>query len=184
VYGIVQQHNGYVSCSTQPARGTSFEVYLPVMDEPALEVVGSEHEATILKGTETILLVDDEEPVRDLGCRILASAGYVVLTAVDARDALAIYHERHEEIALVILDLVMPGMGGKDCLDGLFVINPSAKVLIATGLPPEDQAKQSLESVAAGFVTKPFQINHLLKSVRAALDSAQETSHTITQSEQ
>lgn len=184
VYGIVQQHNGYVSCSTQLGSGTSFEVYLPVMEESALEVDGSEHEATILKGTETLLLVDDEEPVRDLGCRILASAGYVVLTAVDARDALAIYHERHEEIALVILDLVMPGMGGKDCLDGLFVINPSAKVLIATGLPAEDQTKQSLESVAAGFVTKPFQINHLLKSVRAALGSAQETSHTITQPEQ
>jgi DNA-binding NtrC family response regulator len=161
---------------TELGKGTKFEVYLPMLEEPAFECDKREDETTCLVGNETILIVDDEESVRDLGHRILTRAGYTVLTASNARQGLAIYSDRHQEIALVILDLVMPGMGGKECLETLMAVDPLAKVLVATGLPAEGQTTESLGTAAAGFVTKPFDINQLLKSVRTALDVTQEPS--------
>jgi len=175
VYGIVQQHKGYISCSSEPGQGAKFEVYLPVLEEPTFENRERPAELATLQGTETVLIIDDEEPVRDLGHRILSKAGYTVLVASDARQGLEIYRDRQAEIALVILDLVMPGMGGKECLAELLAADPQAKVLIASGMLTDRQTKESLEASAAGFVTKPFEINTLLRSVRAALDAAKET---------
>jgi len=177
VYGIVQQHKGYVSCSSEPGQGAKFEVYLPVLEEPTFEDGERPAELATLKGTETVLIIDDEEPVRDLGHRILSKAGYTVLVASDARQGLEIYRDRQEEIALVILDLVMPGMGGKECLGELIAADPKARVLIASGMLTDRQTKESLDACAAGVVTKPFEINHLLRSVRAALDAPVEPPH-------
>ncbi|MCA1959545.1 MAG: response regulator [Desulfomonile sp.] len=172
VYGIVQQHQGHITCSSEPGKGTKFEIYLPVPEEPTFEAGEQSDEPTTLRGTETILIVDDEEPVRDLGQRILARAGYTVLAAPNGQQGLEIYRDRKAEIALVILDLVMPGMGGKECLAELLACDPSARVLIASGLLTDRQTKGGLESSAVGFITKPFEINTLLRSVRAALDAA------------
>ncbi len=118
---------------------------------------------------ETILLIDDEEMVRDLGERVLKRAGYVVLTAGNGKEALDIYKRNLGEISLVILDLIMPEMGGKRCLEELLKIDPKAKVLIATGFSPDFRVRAELEAAAKGFVGKPFEIRELLEKVREVL---------------
>jgi PAS domain S-box-containing protein len=170
VYGIVKQHGGYVTCESQPGHGTVFKVYLPAIEEQ--EIVSGElaEELRLPGGTETILLVEDEEVVRDLGELILCESGYRVLTAKNGKEALTIYQRNRESISLVILDLVMPEMGGKQCFEELLKIDPRVKVLIASGLSVDGSTKEALEGVARGFASKPYNMKEMLRSVRKVLD--------------
>ncbi len=171
VYGIVKAHGGHVACYSEPGSGTTFKVYLPVYeaDTPAhpSDFAPPEH---MLQGSETILLVDDEQALRDLGARALEIMGYRVLTATNGEEALEIYRSQEGEIDLVVMDLGMPGMGGHKCLQEILAHNPQAKVVIASGYSANGQVKASLESGAAGFVAKPFRRLDLLATVRSALD--------------
>ncbi|MGO9572306.1 MAG: response regulator [Desulfomonilaceae bacterium] len=121
-------------------------------------------------GKKTILLVDDDDHVRDLGERILKRAGYDVLTAGNGNEALQLYKREGGAIALVILDLVMPEMGGKECLDELLKIDPEAKVIISTGASGDDDLVEVVKSDAKGLVNKPYEISQLLHAVQAALE--------------
>ena len=170
VYGIVKQHGGVIVCSSELGRGTTFSVYLPALeqDEPGAEAAAVKELPT--GGNETILLVDDEESIRSLGIKMLNRAGYTVLTAPDGRAALETYEQRSADISLVILDLMMPEMGGKQCLEKLLEMDPKAKVIISTGYSMDDQTKEVAESGARGFVRKPFQVTHMLNAVREVLD--------------
>ena len=170
VYGIVKQHDGHMTCYSELGVGTTFNVYLPVveMDEERQEATDKE---ILGSGSETILLVDDEESVRILGERMLTGRGYTVLTAGNGIDALEVYKQRRGKISLVILDLVMPGMGGKQCLEELLRIDPRVKVLIASGQALNARLPGTIESGARAFVSKPFKIRELLKKVRAVLDA-------------
>lgn len=124
----------------------------------------------IPEGNETILLVDDDECLRELAVEMLSDYGYIVLTATDGENALAVYKEELERIDLIILDLVIPGMGGKICYEEILKINPRAKILIVSGYPAEGPGKEALEAGAKGFVGKPFDLAHILKTVRKILD--------------
>jgi two-component system, cell cycle sensor histidine kinase and response regulator CckA len=171
VYGIVKQHGGYISCYSEVGHGTSFNIYLPAIESQ----VEPEVDKTVVMpafGTETILLVDDEEFVRDLGARILSKAGYNVLTATNGREALDLFEKERTQISLVILDLIMPEMGGKECLKELREIDPELKVLIASGLSADPSTKESVEMGARGFVSKPFRFKELLQQLRKALDES------------
>jgi PAS domain S-box-containing protein len=170
VYGIVKQHGGYISCYSEVENGTTFNVYLPSIEsqvEPEVDTTG----VMPAFGTETILLVDDEEFVRDLGVRILSRAGYNVLTATNGKEALDLFEKERTQISLVILDLIMPEMGGKECLKELRKIDPQLKVLIASGLSADPSTKESVEMGTRGFVSKPFRMKELLQQVRKVLDS-------------
>ncbi|HMK33496.1 MAG TPA: PAS domain S-box protein [Desulfomonilaceae bacterium] len=170
VYGIVKQHNGYISCSSDIGRGATFNVYLPAMTrEPGRITV--ESQAMPASGTETLLLVDDEKDVRDLGGRILARSGYKILNAANGKDALHMYERRTEQIDLVILDLIMPEMGGSRCLDELLKLDPQLKIIIASGFSAYDIIREVFQKGARGFVSKPFKAKDLLVQVRQALDS-------------
>jgi PAS domain S-box-containing protein len=169
VYGIVKQHEGYITCESEIGQGTTFGVYLPVIEprlEPEVEASG---EFPAL-GTETILLVDDEDTVRQLGERILTKSGYTVLIAANGKEAIDVYVQHKEELALVILDLIMPKMGGKDCLKELLRIYPNVKVLISSGFSSAASTRECIELGAKGFVAKPFRFKELLREVRKALD--------------
>jgi two-component system cell cycle sensor histidine kinase/response regulator CckA len=170
VHGIVKQHGGHVRCYSEPGHGTTFKIYIP-----ALTSGEEEQETTVSKttrgGSETILLVDDEELIRDLGSRILARAGYKVFVAANGKEALELYQTYHNEIALVLLDLIMPEMGGEQCLKGLLSINPSAKVVIASGYSASGLTKDALADRAKGFVNKPYDTRQALAVIREVLDS-------------
>ncbi len=169
VHGIVKQHGGHVTCYSEPGEGTSFKIYFPALTET------EEKEETIVRemprgGTETVLLVDDEESIRDLGSRILAKAGYKVVTAANGKEAIEAFQVRADEISLVVLDLMMPEMGGKQCLEEILSIDPTAKVIIASGFSADGPTKDALEDGAKAFANKPYDIRQLLEVVRAVLD--------------
>jgi len=170
VYGIVKSHHGHITCYSEPDVGTTFRIYFPVIKSLSKIVRPREEPIVFQGGTETILLVDDEEPLRILGTQILEEFGYTVLTAADGESALQLYQEEHEKIGLIILDLIMPGMGGKRCLVELLEINPEAKVAIASGYSPDGPTREILKNGAKGFVSKPYDIQQMLNVVRGVLD--------------
>jgi two-component system cell cycle sensor histidine kinase/response regulator CckA len=171
VYGIVKSHKGYIMCYSEPNVGTIFKIYLPAVESESKNKEAKQKEQEkIAGGDETILLVDDEELLQDIGKQILEQFGYTVLTAPDGETALELYDERREEISLIILDLMMPGMGGKQCLEKLLATAPDAKVLIASGYSLDGPAKTVLEAGAKGFINKPFELQQMLKMVRTVLD--------------
>ena len=170
VYGIVKSHNGHIVCYSEPDEGTIFKIYLPTIDSTQEAKKAEEHLAEPEGGSETILLVDDEEAIRGLGTQILEEFGYTVLTAADGESALQLYGEEQEKIDLVILDLIMPGMGGKHCLVELLKINLEAKVAIASGYSPDGPTKEILKNGAKGFISKPYDLRQMLRVVREVLD--------------
>ncbi|MFH1114158.1 MAG: PAS domain S-box protein [Pseudomonadota bacterium] len=170
VHGIVKQHSGHIRCYSEPGAGTTFKIYFPALisDEEQEET----RERSVPRGgSETILLVDDEELIRDLGSRILTKAGYTVITACNGKEALDVSQERSHDIDLVILDVIMPEMGGKQCLETLLSLNPSARVVIASGFSANGSTKETLAAGAKGFVNKPYEIRQMLEVVRDVLDA-------------
>jgi len=170
VHGIVKHHKGHVRCYSEPGQGTTFKIYFPALISDA-----EKEEATVSRmprgGSETVLLVDDEKMIRDLGSRILTKAGYNVITTSNGKEALHVYQERRHEIALVILDVIMPEIDGKKCLEGLLSLNPGVRVVIASGHPANAPSTDALAAGAKGFVNKPYHIRQLLEVVREVLDS-------------
>jgi PAS domain S-box-containing protein len=169
VYGIVKNHGGHITCSSVPGAGTTFKIYLPAMEHKAPSAE-EEEPASLEGGTETILLVDDEEFILDLGKQIFARCGYSVFTALDGETALEFYRKQQGNIDLVILDLVMPGMSGRECLEGLRNINPKAKVVITSGYSDTGPMKEAIEAGAKSFIGKPYEMKQLLQVAREALD--------------
>ncbi|MGO8880305.1 MAG: PAS domain S-box protein [Desulfomonilaceae bacterium] len=168
VQGIVQQHGGHVTCESESGKGTEFKVYFPAIKETLIapKTVAPTVEC---EGTETILVVEDNIPVAELERTTLEDGGYTVIMATNGQEALDIYEARSSEISLVILDLIMPEMSGKDCLMELVKIDPSVKVLIASGYAPEDELHKEISPLVTGFLHKPFAMVELLTSVRSVV---------------
>jgi PAS domain S-box-containing protein len=170
VYGIVQSHRGHITCESEPGLGTTFRIYFPAIETKTQELELKEAQLPVKGGSETILLVDDEESIRKPGEEMLASVGYKVLTAPDGESALKIFSKQYENIALIILDLILPGIGGKQCLEEILKVNPRAQVIVTSGYSVDGSAKETIESKAKGFVSKPYDGRELLKFVREVLD--------------
>ena len=170
VYGIVKTHEGYILCYSELDFGTTFKIYLPALVQSKHRSEAGEGEDQLKGGDETILLVDDEKYIRELGVELLTDVGYEVLTAIDGESALQLYRKEQKRIDLVILDLVIPGMGGKKCYEEILKINPQAKILIVSGYSVNGPGKEAMEAGAKGFVGKPFDVSHMLTTVRHILD--------------
>lgn len=167
VYGIVKGHGGYIEVESEKGRGTTFNLYLPasgIQPERSLRA-----EDRISKGSETLLIVDDEPVVLEVGAKLLEKLGYTVLSAESGRDAVALYRENHKRIELVILDMVMPGMGGGEVFDTLKAIDPNVKVLLSSGYSMDVKANEILKRGCMGFIQKPFSFEELSGKVRAIL---------------
>ena len=171
IYGIVQGHGGHLTCFSEPDVGTTFNIYWPVSDPVTVSRPGETliPDRVPARG-ETILLVDDEEVLRDVGRQILTREGYQVLTAKDGEEALLLYQQMNESIHLVVMDLSMPGMGGRLCLKELLALNPQLKAIIVTGYLPDEQLEEVISAGALGYMPKPFRRVELLKLVREVLD--------------
>jgi len=124
----------------------------------------------VLKGTETVLLVDDQEAVIAVGNAILHTLGYTVIMAKNGKEAIAIFEGNKEKIDLVILDMIMPGMSGAETFDAIKGINPGIKVILSSGYSLEGQAAKILERGCNGFIQKPFNVSDLSRKIREVLD--------------
>ena len=166
-YGIVKKHGGMITVSSQPGKGTTFIFYLPV--EEIENSVATENKTPILAGSETILLVDDEEMVLDVGSAMLMKMGYEVLTTATGKDAVATYAGARDKIDLVILDMVMPEMSGKEIFSRLKQINPDVRVVLSSGYSINEQASEIMDSGCSDFIQKPFNMAQLSRQIRDAL---------------
>jgi CheY-like chemotaxis protein len=176
VYGIIKNHDGVINVYSEKGEGTTFDIYLPASE---MEVTISEKEVTrkdeklagdILKGTETVLLVDDEDMILHVGNGMLKEMGYNVLLARGGKEAIQVYRKDKDQINLVILDMIMPDIGGGDVYDRLKEVNPDIKVLLSTGYSINGQATEILERGCNGFIQKPFNIKELSDKIREILD--------------
>jgi two-component system cell cycle sensor histidine kinase/response regulator CckA len=163
VYGIVKGHGGYIDVNSRKGRGTTFSIYLPASEKRVSKPVKGGEQA--IKGTETILLVDDEETVLDLGAQMLEQLGYTVLEANGGAEAIEIYKTRRDDIDLVMLDMIMPEISGGEVCIAIKEINPDVRVLLSSGYSIEGQASAILKRGCDGFIQKPFSVERLSMSV-------------------
>lgn len=170
VRGIVQQQGGFVDCFSEPGKGSTFDLYFPRIEAPAVEIE-TNPETLNLSGTETILLVEDVSFIADLERDIFESEGYKAIIANSGIEAVRLFRQMRSEISLVALDLVMPVMSGKQCLQELRKIDPDVRVLVVSGCSSEDDIFQQVRPFVKGFVHKPCRKDDLLKAVRIALDA-------------
>jgi PAS domain S-box-containing protein len=169
VYGIVKNASGHVRVESEEGKGSVFELLFPVSGEDSHEQSVKEEMVT-LGGQESILLVDDEELVRELGAEILRGCGYRVSLARDGEEAVEVYRSSGAEIDLVILDLIMPNLGGEETLLQLRDLDPGVKVLICTGYSSKESELDGLVSGQVPKVYKPFKPQELTASIRWVLD--------------
>jgi two-component system cell cycle sensor histidine kinase/response regulator CckA len=168
VYGIVKNHEGFIDVTSRKDRGTRFDVYFPAGHTHA--PVRQETAGKPFRGKETVLLVDDEEMIIDVGSRMLAKLGFEVLTARNGDECVAVYQAHRDKIDLVLLDMVMPKVGGGEAFDRLRKIDPSVKVILSSGYSIDGQATDILNRGCNAFIQKPFNLQTLSKNIRTVLD--------------
>jgi two-component system cell cycle sensor histidine kinase/response regulator CckA len=172
VYGVVKQSGGYIRVTSEVSRGTTFEIYLPRVHDPVSEPRDTAGPRTGTPAGETILVAEDEDAVRALTCRILRKRGYHVLEARDGREAVQIAQDYEGEIRLLVTDVIMPNVGGRELSENLARLKPTVKVLFMSGYT-DDQLLQRgiLQSGSSNFLEKPFTPDALATKVREVLES-------------
>ncbi|MFP4531334.1 MAG: PAS domain S-box protein [Desulfobacterales bacterium] len=169
VYGIVKHHGGYITVYSEIGKGTTFNIYLPAIKKAPVEE--KEVTDTLLKGSETILVVDDEKIIAETGQIMLEELGYTALTALSGQAAIETYARHKDRIALVILDMIMPNMSGRETFSALKEANPDIHVLLSSGYSINGAASELLRQGCSGFIQKPFNLIQLSKKVREVLDA-------------
>ncbi len=164
VYGIVKHHGGSILCSSEPGKGTEFEIYLPCCEEAADGKKPEEDREDAIApevSRTTILFVDDDHNLREIGLDMLQYYGYEVITADSGERALELFRDQQNRIGLVVLDLIMPGMGGAKCMKELLHLNPDTKIVISSGCLPDAALAASIEDGASGYIEKPYSFDRL-----------------------
>jgi two-component system, cell cycle sensor histidine kinase and response regulator CckA len=167
-YGIIKNHKGAINVESKPGVGTTFCIYLPASERQVED--DRDWAKGLVKGAETVLLVDDEGKIVEVGRGILEALGYTVWSSESGEQAVDFYQANQNTIDIVVLDMVMPGMGGGETYDALKTINPEVKVLLASGYSAAGQAAEILRRGCNGFIQKPFDMNILSERIRDILD--------------
>jgi two-component system, cell cycle sensor histidine kinase and response regulator CckA len=171
VYGIVKQSGGYIFAHSEAGQGSTFRIYLPRVQEPAEPMISHLRSQSSAKGSETVLLVEDEESVRGLVRDTLQSRGYTVLEAEDGESGLALAERFTDRIHLLISDVVMPGISGKQLAEQLKKARPQTKVLFLSGYTEDAIAQEGGLEPGAAFLQKPFTLQNLARKVREVLEA-------------
>jgi len=166
VYGIIKNHNGYIDVKSSSGKGSTFSVFFP---ESNHKIKTEKTETHIISGNETILVVDDEDIVRDLMKTHLEYLGYKVILACDGKEAIVKYKKNVTKIDMVLLDIIMPNMDGPETMKKLKKINPKVKVLIMSGFSKSGKTSENLKKDSLGFLQKPFTLQKLSKLVNESL---------------
>lgn len=170
VYGIIKQHEGYVNVYSEPDKGTTFRIYLPVIETETEKEQKTEEDAYPAGGTETILLAEDDIALRSLSSTVLKHFGYTVIEAVDGQDAVDKFRGNRDKIDLLLFDLIMPNMNGKEAYDEIMKIKPDVKGIFASGYAPDTVRQKTLIDDNMTLLFKPVSPKELLKTVRETLD--------------
>ncbi len=169
VYGIVKQHKGDIQVYSEPGKGTMFKIYLPVVERKATEIP-SKVEAAPKGGKETILLAEDDEMVRNLTRQALIMAGYTVIEAANGGEALTLFNKHATQVKLLLLDVVMPGLGGKEVYDKIIETHPSIPTLFCSGYSHNAIHTGFVLDEGLNFIQKPYSPDTLLRTIRKILD--------------
>ncbi|HNR11799.1 MAG TPA: response regulator [Thermodesulfobacteriota bacterium] len=175
-YGIMKNFGGFITVQSAVGCGSTFSLYLPAAEKKAVAVVTPSQPEKRLTGNETILLVDDEEMILEVGEKLLSILGYSVIVARSGKDALEIVRQQEAPIDLVILDMVMSGMDGQETFSQLKKISPDIKVLLSSGYSLDSQAVHTVERGCDGFIQKPFSLKDLAQKVRYILTQVKKDS--------
>jgi PAS domain S-box-containing protein len=167
-YGIIKNHDGIINVYSERNKGTTFSIYLPSAIN--LKISDEKNDPKPIRGTETILIVDDEDMILEVACELLEELGYHTRIASSGQEAVEVYLQEHDTIDLVILDMVMPGMSGGETYEKIRKINPDVKALLASGYSLNGTASDILQCGCNGFIQKPFNIEELSQKVRNVLD--------------
>jgi len=171
VYGIVKQSGGNIWVYSEPGKGTTFKIYLPRVEEEVDALPRRDEPSDLPKGNETILLVEDDSSVRDLAVRFLRGQGYTILEATNGNEAIRIARKsKKEKVHLLLTDMVMPQMGGKELVERFRSIHPEIKVLFISGYTDTAITHHGLSEPNTALLQKPFSLTSLAKKVREVLD--------------
>ncbi len=168
-YGIIKNHGGHILCYSEIGHGATFKIYLPATPNE-FETLTEKDPKDLPRGSETILLVDDEEAILNSTAALLDVYGYKTKKARGAKEALEIYEEHHKEISVILLDLIMPNMDGGVCLEEILKIDPMAKVIVASGYAADGIMEGVMELGAKASLRKPFETGKMLELIRAVID--------------
>ena len=169
VYGIIKNHNGTINVNSEKGKGTTFNIYLPITNRKVSKEMEIKTDRELIKGKETILLVDDEKEPIEVGKMMLEALGYKVILAKSGKEALTVYRENSEKIDMVVLDMIMPEMSGSETYKHLKKISSEVKVLLSSGYSFNRQAEEIIDNGCIGFIQKPFSINQLSYKIREVL---------------
>ncbi|MDX1707386.1 MAG: PAS domain S-box protein [Desulfobacterales bacterium] len=168
-YGIIKNHNGIINVYSEKGHGTTFKIYLPASDKQVIAENLKPEQAR--GGSETILLVDDEEMVADIGKDLLEKLGYTVLVAGGGAEAIKLFQRHRDQIHLVILDMIMPDMSGGETFSRIRAIRPNAKILLSSGYSLDSRASAIMKQGCNGFIQKPFNLKKISHKIREILDN-------------
>ncbi len=171
-FGIIKSHRGFITVQSQPGYGSIFRIYLPAAGEEAPLSQPAPTRRHTDKAVRTILLVEDEGIVAEIGCQMLERLGYRVMVAQSGAEAMSMYEQHQAEIDLVILDMIMPGIGGGVVFDRMHALSPETPVLLSSGYSLNGQALDILKRGCRGFIQKPFNIEQLQQKIHEILSTA------------
>ncbi len=169
VYGIVKQHNGFITCYSEQGKGATFKIYLPLIDHDAPRTTAGVH-LPESGGTETVLVAEDDAAVRSLVKEVLEQFGYTVIEAVDGEDAVSTFTKNRDRVQLLILDVIMPRKNGKEVYEEIRRARPDVKVIFSSGYTADILQKKGIPEEEFNFISKPVSPTALLRKVREALD--------------
>jgi two-component system cell cycle sensor histidine kinase/response regulator CckA len=170
-YGIIKSHGGIINVYSKKGNGSTFNIYLPAVETVLDGKESAIREKEIKRGSETILLVDDEQTIVDVGKEILSKLGYKVLSAGGGQEALDVFKGNKDKIDMVILDMIMPVMSGSEVYKRIQQISPDMKVLLSSGYSIDGEATEILKRGCNGFIQKPFSIKELSIKIREILET-------------